>query len=351
MNTLFNQYQALKAEQPTIRAVDAALKLNTTEAQLVAAQVGTNAIKLDINHIESILKGLKKLEHVMAMTRNELVINEIKGCYEKLYTSERNEQKMAIAINPGGIDLRLFLYKWASVFAVKLNNMVSIQCFDKYGQAVHKIFSTEQTNLAAYEALINKYSDCEQSNVLAIEPKIVQALTFKPQENIDVADFLNAWENLQDVHHFPALLTKFDVCRTQALEIAQPHWAQEILPISLPYIFETLKKQQNEVMIFVNNDAAVQIYSGTLNNLKQVGPWYNVLDEGFNLHVRSDDFARAFVVKKPTDNGDVVVHSIEFFDSLGNTVLTLFGRRTEGNKQSNKWITLCEQLWQQRLVA
>ncbi|WP_166112736.1 ChuX/HutX family heme-like substrate-binding protein [Pseudoalteromonas sp. Z9A5] len=351
MNTLLNQYQALKVEQPTIKAVDAALKLATSEAQLVAAQVGISAIKLDINHIESILKGLKKLEHVMAMTRNELVVNEIKGCYEKLYTSERNNQKMAIAINPGGIDLRLFLYKWASVFAVKLNNMVSIQCFDKHGRAVHKIFSTEQTNLTAYDALINKYSDNEQSTTLTVEPKVIDELKFKPLEAINVTGFLKAWENLQDVHHFPALLTEFEIGRTQALELAQPRWAQEISPISLPFIFETLKTQQNEVMIFVNNDAAVQIYSGTLTNLKQAGPWYNVLDEDFNLHIKSDDFARAFVVIKPTDNGETLVHSIEFFDERGNTVMTLFGRRVEGKKQSTDWVELCEQLKQKNLAA
>ena len=120
-----------------------------------------------------------------------------------------------------------------------------------------------------------------------------------PQENINVAGFLTAWENLQDVHHFPALLTEFKVGRIQALELAQPNWAQEIPTASLPLIFSTLKEQQSEVMIFVNNNAAVQIYSGALNNLKQVGPWYNVLDEDFNLHIKSEGLARAFVVKKP----------------------------------------------------
>lgn len=344
MNTLVNQYQTLKVAQPNIRSVDAAVQLGTTEAQLIASQVGQQAIKLNINQIENILKGLKKLEHVMALTRNGVVVSEIKGCYEKLYTSQRNNKKMGIAINPGGIDLRLFLSQWASVFAVKLNNMVSIQCFDKHGRAVHKIFNTDKTNLTAYQALINKYSDPEQSTTLMVEPIKIQELETTPQENINVAGFLTAWENLQDVHHFPALLTEFKVGRIQALELAQPNWAQEIPTASLPLIFSTLKEQQSEVMIFVNNNAAVQIYSGALNNLKQVGPWYNVLDEDFNLHIKNEDLARAFVVKKPTDNGNTVVHSIEFFDESSNTVMTLFGRRVEGKEQPQQWITLCNKL-------
>nr|WP_306288402.1 ChuX/HutX family heme-like substrate-binding protein [Pseudoalteromonas sp. WY3] len=60
--------------------------------------------------------------------------------------------------------------------------------------------------------------------------------------------------------------------------------------------------------------------------------------------MKSEGLARAFVVKKPTDNGNTVVHSIEFFDESSNTVMTLFGRRVEGKEQPKQWITLCNKL-------
>ncbi|TMN71941.1 hemin-degrading factor [Pseudoalteromonas sp. S1727] len=351
MNILKN-YRQLLMQEPTIRAVDAAKQLQITEAQLIAAQVGDGVTQLNITHLEGILKGFKKLQHVMALTRSAHIVSEISGCYEKIYCSERNGIKTAIAINPGGIDLRLFISKWHSAFAVQTNpKYSSIQFFDQHGTAVHKVFTTEQTDMAAFEQLVTRYKSAKQSTELAILAPEITVNEYKPLPEIDIQGFREGWKNLQDVHQFPALLTKFAVSRTQGLEIAGKQWAQEVSPDCLTEVFETVRDQQSELMIFVNNHGAVQIYSGKLQHLKQVGKWYNVLDNGFNLHLLTDQFSRAFVVKKPTDSGATEVHSIEFFDSHGNTTMTLFGRRTEGKVQSRQWVALCNRLREQEIAA
>ena len=43
------------------------------------------------------------------------------------------------------------------------------------------------------------------------------------------------------------------------------------------------------------------------------GPWLNVLDPTFNLHLREDRIAAAWVVRKPSVNGDI--HSLELYDA------------------------------------
>ncbi|MBE0379882.1 hemin-degrading factor [Pseudoalteromonas prydzensis] len=350
--SLLNEYRQLQAEQATIRAVDAAVKLQTTEAQLIAAQVGEGVTQLDVTQLEGILKGLKKLQHVMALTRNAQVVSEISGCYEKIYCHERNGVKTAISINPTGIDLRLFLSKWHSVFAVQTHpKYSSIQFFDKYGVAVHKVFTTEHSDIEAYQQLVNQYKAQEQSAELTVLAPEAILNEDKPINDIDIQGFRQGWQNLQDVHHFPALLTQFALSRTQGLEVAGEQWAQEVSPMCLTSVFETVKQQQSEIMIFVNNHAAVQIYTGRLDNLKQVGQWFNILDNGFNLHILVNQFSRAFVVKKPTDNGATEVHSIEFFDAQGSTIMTLFGRRSEGNEQSADWLALCNSLRCEEVVA
>ncbi|MGO2011838.1 MAG: hemin-degrading factor [Pseudoalteromonas sp.] len=350
--SVLQRFSQLCEQQPNIRVADAAQQLNITEAQLIAAQTGAGVTKLDNTNIEAILKAFKKLNHVMALTRNGQVVSEISGCYEKIYCSERNNTKTAIAINPGGIDLRLFISKWHSVFAVhNKEKQGSIQFFDKYGVAVHKVFTTVQTDFAAFEQLLSKFKAQQQDTQLNVTAPAVVVDEYKPLAEIDIQGFRQGWESLQDVHQFPALLTKFAVSRTQGLEIAGEQWAQEVSPDCLTEVFETVREQQSELMIFVNNHAAVQIYSGTLTNLKQVGPWYNVLDDEFNLHVKNQLFSRAFVVKKPTDNGATTVHSIEFFDTQGSTVMTLFGRRTEGKVQANDWIELCNNIREKAVAA
>lgn len=350
--TILQRYRQLCEQQPNIRAIDAAQQLNIKEAQLIAAQVGEGVTKLDNTNIEAILKAFKKLNYVMALTRNEHVVSEISGCYKKIYCSEHNDTKTAIAINPGGIDLRLFISKWHSVFALhNKKNQGSIQFFDKYGVAVHKLFTTTQTDFTAFEQLVERFKVQQQDGPISVTAPAIVVDERKALAEIDIQGFREGWKSLQDVHHFPGLLTKFAVSRTQGLEIAGEQWAQEVSPDCLTDVFEAVREQQSELMIFVNNHAAMQIYSGTLTNLKQVGPWYNVLDNNFNLYVKSQQFSRAFVVKKPTDNGDTFVHSVEFFDAHGSTVMTLFGRRSEGKVQSADWIELCDNIREQAVTA
>jgi len=95
--TILQQYQQLQAEQPKLRTLEAAKALGISEAQLFAAMVGDSVIRLK-NDFGSIVKDLKKLNHVMALTRNALVVNEIKGPYEKIYVSERNNKLMGFTL-------------------------------------------------------------------------------------------------------------------------------------------------------------------------------------------------------------------------------------------------------------
>lgn len=81
-------------------------------------------------------------------------------------------------------------------------------------------------------------------------------------------------------------------------------------------------------MVFVGNHGAIQIHSGLVHHLKVVGPW-------FNLHVREERLARAWIVRKPTDGGWVT--SLELFDIDGRQVLQLLGVREPGQPESDSW--------------
>ena len=348
MNTLLENYQKLQAEEPRLRAVDAAEKLGVSEAELLNALVGVNVTCLDPTKIPEILKSFKKLGRVMALTRNNNVVNEIKGVYEKLYISERNDSLMGVAINPGGIDLRLFLHKWQSVFLVESERHSSVQFFDKAGKADHKVFTTPQSDLTELANIKARFE--VPAYQLAVTSEIQTAKNEHTLSEKELTAFRKAWAKLEDVHLFPKLLDTFNLGRVQALELVGSPWSYEIPNNELPEVLETVKAQAQEIMVIVGNQGAVQIYSGPVNTLKQVGEWFNVLDPMFNLHAKAEQFNRAFVVRKPTDNGETVVTSIEFFDAQGDTVLTLFGRRTEGKKQTEEWQSICQNLTEEKLA-
>ncbi|WP_017217697.1 hemin-degrading factor [Pseudoalteromonas sp. NJ631] len=347
MKQLIQDYKTLLAGEPRLRPVDAAMQLGVSEAELLNAQleeaVTATVTRLDETQIADILKSLKKLGKVMALTRNGSVVNEIKGLYEKLYVSDNNGKLSGIAINPGGIDLRLFLYRWQSIFLVETESHTSFQFFDENGRAVHKVYTTTESDFNELVNIKARYQLTSQRSFSVKPFELVEPVITSPSaEQLD--NFRSQWSELEDVHHFPKLLETYNFERLQALELVGSPWSFELQSFDLADIFQQAKTFKQEIMVFVGNPGAVQIFSGKVENLKQVGPWFNVLDPEFNLHIKADDLTRAFVVRKPTDNGNTVVTSIEFFDANRETVLTLFGRRIEGKKQTSEWQALCERL-------
>jgi putative hemin transport protein len=82
--------------------------------------------------------------------------------------------------------------------------------------------------------------------------------------------------------------------------------------------------------------------TGPVRRVQVMRPWLNVLDPGFNLHLREDHIASAWVVRKPTSDG--LVTSLELFDARGETIAMFFGERKPGRPELCAWRTLVEGL-------
>jgi putative hemin transport protein len=100
------------------------------------------------------------------------------------------------------------------------------------------------------------------------------------------------------------------------------------------------------VMVFVGNPGVIQIHTGPVHHVVVAGPWLNVLDAGFNLHLREDHIAEAWVVRKPTVDG--LVTSLELFDAEGQTIAMLFGERKPGHPELCAWRDLVDGLLGER---
>lgn len=80
-----------------------------------------------------------------------------------------------------------------------------------------------------------------------------------------------------------------------------------------------------ETFTFAGNLGCIQIHHGVINTVKQVGPWFNILDPGYDLHLRTDHIAEVYAVTKSTRDGPTT--SIEAFDAEGMIILQMFGSR------------------------
>lgn len=338
MTSLLQQYQTLQADNPRLRARDAAEKLGISEAQLLDLQRGDSVFRLE-PHFAELLKKFKSLGTIMVLTRNNAVVHELTGQYEKLYVNSHGDKEIAIAINPGGIDLRLFLYKWHSAYAQITDKHTSIQFFDYEGTAVQKIFSTQASNMDAFHQLIMEFKAAEPQPLQLQAQPTITAHTLA-DEAVDINALRADWQQLQDVHDFPKMLEKHQVARLQALNLVGHQWAQPLSTTALEVIMNQVRDDQIEIMVFVGNAGAVQIFSGYIDQLKWFNNWFNVLDKEFNLHVDTEQLAHAWLVHKPTDKGQNIISSVEFFDAQGETLLTLFGRRDEGKSANQDWQSL-----------
>lgn len=336
------------ARQAKARHRDIADQLGISEAQLIAAHLDvpdqdTTAILHAIRLRDcwpEIVAALEPLGKVMALTRNASCVHEKVGVYRQ--ASHRGQMGLVLG---GAIDLRVFYQHWAHGYAVMEKSAEgfqrSLQFFDAAGVAIHKVFLRQDSVESAYEALVLRYADQQQQPGITVRPPPAR-VTELPDRSVDVAAFRLGWASLRDTHEFFGLLEKFSLTRTQALRLAPPQYVQQVEPACIAALVDNAAREGVAIMVFVANAGIIQIHSGPVKKVASMGPWLNVLDAEFNLHLREDHIASAWIVRKPTVDG--MVTSVELFDADGNTIAMLFGERKPGRPELCAWRGIVETL-------
>lgn len=326
------RWRALLAEEPRLRVRDAAARLGVTEAQLVALECGVGTTRLS-GPFPDIVRRMHELGEVMVLTRNDSAVHEKRGTFDKL-----NLDGQTGFVVDRNIDLRLFFDHWHVGFAVREERKDgvrrSLQFFDVDGTAIHKVFLENKEGVETFEAMAEVFKADDQSPVQLVEPVPAPAAP-RPDSELDVEGFRAAWASLQDTHDFFGLLRRFGVARTQALRLAEERFVRRLPNDTLRKLLELAASQELSIMVFVGSRGVIQIHTGPVSVVRPLGPWINVLDRAFNLHLREDHIAETWVVRKPTRDG--LVTSLELFDANGENIALLFGERKPGKPESEAW--------------
>ncbi|QIR26236.1 hemin-degrading factor [Kluyvera genomosp. 3] len=329
---LWQRYQDVKASGAAKYARDIAAVMGVSEAELTAARVGHDAVRLQDN-ARAILASLEKVGETKCICRNEYAVHEQVGAF----THQHLDGHAGLILNPRALDLRLFLSQWASAFHVNDGGRESIQFFDPHGDAVLKVYTTDNTDSAAWQALI-----AEQTQSMPAP------LALRPVENARYADTADGaalekeWRAMTDVHQFFALLRKYNLSRQQAFRLVNDDLACRINTDALPRLLETLQRDGNEFMIFVGNRGCVQIFTGVLEKLTPMRGWINIFNSAFTLHLREETIDEVWVTRKPTVDGHVT--SVELFAKDGTQIAQLYGQRSEGHPEQQQWRTQVDSL-------
>ncbi len=345
---LRTSFAALRAEG--LRARDAAARLGLSEGALVAAHAVPSltapahdgaalaAVPLGDDWI-GLLQQLEQVGPVMALTRNEHVVHEKIGVYRQ--ASAQGQVGLVLGKE---IDLRLFFSRWHAGFHVTESGprgvQHSLQFFDRHGQAVHKVHARSDTDLAALTALVARHARPSAATAFSAAPETTGA--DRPDTEIDALGLGEAWAAMRDTHEFFALLKRFGAGRLQAMRLMEGIHTRRADAATTARLLHGASEQGVPIMVFVGNPGCIQIHTGPVQRIEPMGPWLNVLDRDFNLHLRSDAIHETWLVSKPTDDG--VVTSIEVFDRHGDVMAMFFGARKPGQSELPAWRHLASEV-------
>jgi putative hemin transport protein len=306
-----------------MRPRDQADRLGIAEARLVAASCGAGATRIPA-HPDTVMAAAQELGEVMALTRNDACVHEKIGAYDNYHPGEH-----AAMILTEAIDLRIFPAHWCHAFMVEAPGEAaprrSLQVFDAAGDAVHKIILRDGSAHAAWDDLRHRLASDDQSPEQALAPRTPAEA---PKSRPDRAETLRAeWRRMTDTHQFLRMTAKLKMNRLGAYRVAGAPFARPLAPGAADTLLERLAEGDTAVMVFVGNRGCIQIHSGPIGTLKPMGPWQNVMDPDFNLHLRRDHIAELWAVEKPTRAGPTT--SVEAFDAAGGLIFQVFGLRKE----------------------
>ena len=330
---LLTRWQDLAHEKPRAFPSEIAQELGVSEGELLATKIGGGSTRLRREWIE-ILSELGRLGEVKSITRNEFAVLEKNGTYPPFQHFDGHAMFVSEEI-----DMRIALSEWQFALAVRNPGRAdgsesrSVQFYGKDGTAMHKVFLLPQSNEDAYNELVLRFADEDQS---AGEPFSAKAVKDEmPDSAIDREGLMKGWSALEDTHGFFGLLARFRVSRPQAMRLASGNFTHRVDGESLNELLQHVSRGQVPVMLFIGNEGCLQIQKGIVTNVVRAHGWLNVMDPGVEVHLKEDHIAESWLVEKPTMDGSI--RSLELFDAAGRDVLSIFGVRTEGKRQSAEW--------------
>ncbi|MDZ7824032.1 MAG: ChuX/HutX family heme-like substrate-binding protein [Ahrensia sp.] len=331
------QIRQAKEDHAKMRPRDLAKQLGISEAQYVAAWLGDGVQQITTD-FDKIFPGLADVGEVMALTRNEYAVHEKIGIYDKYIAG-----KHAAMMLGANIDTRMFPSQWACGFAVKDKSgetvKHSLQFFDKHGEAIHKIHTRPTTNMYAWGKLVEALALDETAELPVFKEKQPDHKLYDP---VPVDELRRRWTAMTDTHQFVNILRKLNIERLAAVSHVGEDFAWRVDASAVEAMMRLSASEKLPIMCFVGNDGCIQIHSGPLETINTMGPWVNIMDPTFHLHLRADKIAQVWAVRKPTDKGHVT--SIEVYCAKGELIIQFFGKRIEGQDERQGWRMIIENL-------
>ncbi len=313
-----------------------ASELNSSPQELAARWCGDpcRSIAPLSGDWEALIRDFPKLGEVRCITQNAALRHERVGMFEAIdFYSE------ICVILGQEIDLRLFMDFWRMGAALLEESSEGLRrsfvFADAVGNPVLQVVLEKGGNAAAFDALVKQHAlgEGEVSRVLPARRPPFQPLK---DSEVDVKGFHKAWMEMEDTASFQDMLRSFGVRREQGLRLAPAGYARRVRTDASQFVFETARLEALRVMIFGRSPGCLQIHTGAINGLVIENDERLMIEESrFRFQFDASAIGSAWVVRKPTIDG--LITSLELFDTRGDNVCLLFGKRGYGQPEDERW--------------
>jgi len=283
-----------------------------SEAELVAEQAGINVVRLRTDW-ELTLHRLGAVGPVIGLTGNHHATIESVAVYRNIAT-----RGPAAQVSDGDTDLCLFLSEWRTGFALTEGGSReprrSLQFFDAGGSAVHKVFLREDSDVDAFDELVDRQASENQR-----APPVFEVAPGQPPSDQSANAASDSGSDLGDRDGSLPVVDSIDVAPADLF--AGPMWSRRVATASIRQVLSAAIASEAPLLIMVGNHGAIQNHAGPVGGLRQVDGRLAIVNGKFNLHLDESGVASAWVVRKSTP--DRVVTSLELYDRAGEMVVYL----------------------------
>ena len=293
--TIKNQWQAFKTnpENKRVRIRDAAAKLLVSEVELLSTSIGESVHFINFKDFNTFLNDILSLDKIMLLTRSDYVVHEITVETNNITLDSNNlifdktTSQPLLRLNPDD-----FHYCLSELKEHQGKNLYSFQFFNKCGNSVIKIYLKGKSE-NVFEKIISKYKTDYDYSIQKNQP-----------------------HNIKQTYDSNNLSIQYEF---GSPPIKESIMFKEFDGSILRTTMEALAKNSISTQFYGIGPNTIQYYNGIIKNVLDYGPWINVIDKKFNIHILENKIISSRLNSFNIKNKNY--HSISFFDKNDNHVM------------------------------
>ena len=277
-----------KSDNKKLRIRDIANHLNVSEAELLSLDANKNVKFLSINNFEFFFnKILSQIDKVMFLIRTDFVV------HEKIVTANEFICKKNSVLNKKDNSLlikfnsEIFTYIFYENKKHNNRNLKSFQFFDQNGTSILKIYLKGKKDVE-FESIANDYK---------------VKYDFEIQKNVS----LTTKQNTSLISHDMDLFN------------SKPKINQKELKLSLRELLTVLSEKAIPIQLYAFGIDCVQYHRDIIKNIVDYGPWLNVMDKNFNIHILENKIIKNILTEYVSKNNKR--YSADFYDTNNDFVI------------------------------